>query len=286
MKKPLFPSMDKSGLYNYMTYFYHTTRHSLLAYRRFDEFQRIVRGRKLTSYFQPIFHLQNNDCLGFEVLNRPPISSHFPTTESFYDFIGYTDQVFAFERFCRELSLERFKKAAVDSSAKDAVIFLNVHPEVLSDSNYRSGETLQLLSRFGFSPEQIVFELTERQAVQDYDAFERILSHYRSQGFRIAIDDAGSGYNSLKAIVSLKPEFIKLDKSLIRDVYRQPNQRKVVKLLQEFAEASGTHIIAEGIESTDEISYLRSEGIEYGQGYALGRPETKLQSVPLSLASM
>ncbi|ANS74349.1 diguanylate cyclase [Paenibacillus yonginensis] len=284
MKKPLFPAMDKSGLYNYMTYFYHNTRRSLLAYKRFDELQRIVRGKKLTTYFQPIFHLQKNDCLGFEVLNRPTVSSHFPTTESFYDFIGQTDQVFAFERFCRELSLERFNLAADEGHKRAAVIFLNVHPEVLSDANYRSGETLHLLSRFGFTPEQIVFELTERQAVQDYDAFERVLSHYRSQGFRIAIDDAGSGYNSLKAIVSLKPEFIKLDKSLIRDVHVQPNQRKVVKLLQEFAEASGTHIIAEGIESREEISYLRSEGIEFGQGYALGRPETSLQSVPLSFA--
>ncbi|WP_138493722.1 EAL domain-containing protein [Paenibacillus pinistramenti] len=284
MKKPLLPSRDKSGLYNYMTFFYHITRHSFVSYKRFNELQRIIRTRTLSTVFQPIFNLQTDACLGFEVLNRPPVSSFFPNTESFYDFIGCTDHVFAFEQFCRELSLERFKKAAGLENKQPAVIFLNVHPEVLSDSNYRSGETLQLLSRFGFGPEQIVFELTERQALQDYEAFERVLSHYRSQGFRIAIDDAGSGYNGLKAIVSLKPEFIKLDKSIIRGVHVQPNQQHVVKLLQEFAAASGTHIIAEGLESQHEISYLRDQGIEFGQGYALGRPAAELQYRPLSLS--
>jgi EAL domain-containing protein (putative c-di-GMP-specific phosphodiesterase class I) len=283
MRKPLFPSRDNSGLYNYMTYFYHTTRQSFLSYKRFNELQKIIRNKTLTTFFQPIFHLQTNDCLGFEVLNRPPVTAFFPHTEAFYDFIGETDQVFTFERFCREISLERYKAAAQAKQNREMVLFLNVHPEVLSDSSYRSGETLQLLEKFGFAPEQIVFELTERHAVQDYDAFERVLSHYRSQGFRIAIDDAGSGYNSLKAIVSLKPEFIKLDKSLIRDVHTNPNQQHVVKLLQEFASGSGTHIIAEGIEESREISYLRSEGIEFGQGYALGRPKTELQYRPLSL---
>ena len=285
MKTPLFPSTDKSGLYNYMTYFYHATRKSYQSYRRFNELQKIIRGNSLSTYFQPILNLQEGSCLGYEVLNRPPVSPYFPSTESFYDFIGLTDQVFTFEQFCRELSFDRFRSAIKQSGqSDDTIVFVNVHPQVLSDTSYRSGETMNILGRNDLSPEQVVFELTEKQAVQDYEAFERVLSNYRSQGFRIAIDDAGSGYNSLKAIVSLKPEFIKLDKSLIRNVHIHPNQQRVVKLLKEFAVGSGTYIIAEGIESFEEMDFLRSEGIEFGQGYVLGRPVPELAHVKLSFS--
>lgn len=282
MKTPLLPTSDKSGLYHYTTYFYHATQQYFLSCRRYYELQKIIRTQTLTTFFQPILNLQEGSCLGYEVLNRPPVSSLFPDTESFYDFIGYTDQVFAFECFCRDLSFKRLSSALHQADKpKDTVVFVNIHPQVLSDSNYRSGETIQLLARYGLSPQQVVFELTEKQAVHDYVAFERILSHYRSQGFRIAIDDAGSGYNSLKAIVSLKPEFIKLDKSLVRHIHLYPNQQHVVKLLQEFAADSGTYIIAEGIEEMEEMAFLREEGIQYGQGYAIKKPATELADVSL-----
>lgn len=277
MKTPLSPSEANSGLYHYMTYFYRATRLYWKSCRRFHALQRIIRNQTLTTYFQPILNLQEGTCLGYEVLNRPPVTPLFPHTESFYDFIGHTDQVFAFERFCRDISFNRFRLALIRSRKPvDTLVFVNIHPQVLSDPGYRSGETIQLLSRYGLSPQQVVFELTEKQAVHDYVAFERILSHYRSQGFRIAIDDAGSGYNSLKAIVSLKPEFIKIDKSLIRHLHLHPNQQRIVKLLQEFAAESGTHIIAEGIEEPEELAFLQREGIEYGQGYALGKPATEM----------
>ncbi|MDO7907487.1 EAL domain-containing protein [Paenibacillus sp. JX-17] len=259
--------------FHFFSYLYHNIQDSIYSYRQFSGLQKIIRNRMLATYFQPIINLQDESCLGYEALNRPPSSMLFPSTESFYDFIGHTDQVFEFERFCREVSIERYHTTVMlEKKTKDTVIFLNVHPRVLLDSSYRSGETICLLQRYGLCPEQVVFELTEKQAVHDYVEFERILSHYRSQGFRIAIDDAGSGYNSLKAIVSLKPDFIKLDRSLIRHIDTQPDQQQLIKILKQYTAGSNTSIIAEGIERLEEIGFLRNEGIEYGQGYALGRP--------------
>lgn len=268
MKFPLLPSPIKVAL--------RTTRHTSIMQPSNTSFRAesattCIRSQTMTTFFQPILNLQQGRCLGYEVLNRPPVTSLFPDTESFYDFIGYTDQVFAFECFCRELSSKRLSAALSHSDKpKDTIVFVNIHPQVLSDSNYRSGETIQLLSHYGLSPQQVVFELTEKQAVHDYVAFERILSHYRSQGFRIAIDDAGSGYNSLKAIVSLKPEFIKLDKSLVRHIHLYPNQQHIVNLLQEFAAQSGTYIIAERIEELVEL-------------YAIKKPNTELVDAFLPL---
>lgn len=274
----------KREILHFIGHFYESLQKSIHSSKQLAELQHIIRHDMVTTYFQPIVHLQDERCLGYEILNRPPLTPLFPTTEGFYEFIGKTDGVFAFERFCRELSIKRYSaaQAAHTNSDMSGVIFINVHPQVLSDANYRSGETISLLHRYGLSPEQVVFELTEKQAVQDYVEFERILSNYRAQGFRIAIDDAGSGYNSLKAIVSLKPDFIKLDKALIRHIDQHAEQQHIVKILKQFASGVSTHIIAEGIETAEEFQFLRAEGIEYGQGYAIGRPAAHLYTPQLS----
>ncbi|MCG7383616.1 EAL domain-containing protein [Paenibacillus sp. ACRRY] len=278
MKSTDSPNTYKHDLYYLIRYFHKSFRKSLLHYKQFSGLQQIIRHKMLTTYFQPIINLQDGNCLGYEILNRPPASPLFPNTESFYEFIGDTDQVFAFERFCREISIERFKSSLIkEQYPNNTVIFLNIHPQVLADSTYRNGETITLLNSYGLSPEQVVFELTEKQAVQDYVEFERILSNYRSQGFRIAIDDAGSGYSSLKAIVSLKPDFIKLDRALINHVDTRSDQQNIVRILKQYAAESDTHIIAEGIEREEEIHFLRSASIEYGQGYAIGRPDVELK---------
>ncbi|MDO3412547.1 EAL domain-containing protein [Saccharibacillus sp. CPCC 101409] len=280
MKLPLFSRAQQSGFSSGLADALETLQSSIRHYGMSRELYRIIRERRLSTVFQPILNLQDGSCLGYEVLNRPPASRYFPNTESFYDYIGRTKRVFEFERYCRETSFERFESARrlarLPGEKSSEVLFVNVHPQVLSDAAYRSGETVRMLEKYRIPPGRVVFELTEKQAVTDYAQFERVLSNYRAQGFRIAIDDAGSGYSSLKAIVSLRPEFIKLDKSLIRDLHLHEDQRRMVKLLQEFAEGSGTSIIAEGIEHGAEAEFLIQEGIGYGQGYAIGRPSPEL----------
>lgn len=233
----------------------------------------IMNNERLDTFFQPILQLHSGQTVGHEVLNRPPSSAHFPTTEHFYEFAGRTEQMFRFEQYCRRMSLSRYmEKLPETDSGSGRLVFINVHPGVLNDARHKSGETLGLLQSLGLPPEQVVFELTERQAVQDYVSFEKVLSHYRSQGFRIAVDDAGSGYNSLKTLVYLKPEFIKLDKSLIRGIHSSREQQELLELVREYAARSATKVIAEGIETAEELSFLQQAGIEFGQGYALGRP--------------
>ncbi|WP_054940226.1 EAL domain-containing protein [Paenibacillus ihuae] len=233
----------------------------------------IMNNERLDTFFQPILQLRTGWTLGHEVLNRPPASMHFPTTEHFYEFAGRTEQMYRFEQNCRRMSLTRYMERLPRTEAGSGrLVFVNVHPGVLDDARHKSGETLALLQSLGLSPERIVFELTERQAVQDYIGFEKVLSHYREQGFRIAVDDAGSGYNSLKTLVYLKPEFIKLDKSLIRGIHGSREQQELLELVREYAARSATRVIAEGIETAEELLFLQRAGIDFGQGYALGRP--------------
>lgn len=237
----------------------------------------IIAQEAMNTYFQPIYDVKSNTTFGFEALNRPMALKLFQSADIFYEFVGQTDKVFLFECFCRNLSLVRYHKKWLNyNRKKDFTLFINIHPNVLLDKNYHSGETRALLEKLNISPEQVVFELTERSAVGDFEEFARVLSHYRSQGYRIAVDDVGSGYNSLKTLIYLKPEFIKLDRSLIQNIDRHKAQQQLLTVILNYAIESGTKVIAEGIETKSEYEFIQSVGVHYAQGYAIGRPHQDL----------
>jgi len=256
----------------------------------FDEFSKneelnvLIKENKMNTVFQPILSLCKGETVGFEILNRPQPSLMFPTTERFYDFVGQNNNVFSTEGYLRNLSLERYSnQLSLTPAYHNRLAFLNIQPRVLSDPAYRSGKTLELLEKYNLSPSQIVLELTEKEGILDYNQFERTIENYREQGFRIAVDDAGTGYNSLKTLVYLKPEFIKIDKSLIRDITEHPVQQHLVELLLEFALQSKTNVIAEGIENIEELQFLKNLGVQYGQGFGLGKPAPMLKDGKLPL---
>lgn len=271
-------------LVRYLRYLHKHHHHFSQEFIKSEEFKGLIQKQKITTVFQPILSLNENQTLGFEILNRPEPTSFFPTTDKFYDYVGQSETVFMVEAFLRDLSLERYSEQVKYTQNHDGkLVFLNIQPQVLADSTYRSGKTLELLSKYNLSPSQIVLELTEKEAVVDYSRFEKIIDNYRQQGFRVAVDDAGTGYNSLKTLVYLKPEFIKIDKSLIRNIHNNPAQQHLVELLLEFAAQSKTDVIAEGIENLSELTFLQELGVSYGQGYALGKPNSLLSNGQLPL---
>lgn len=274
------PDLSITRTSNPLWFFSHLLRKrrkSLLEYKQLKELHSILKTQSVETFFQPLVSLDTGNTIGYEVFNRPVVSTLFPTTEKFYDFVGQTDLIFSLENSFREISLNRFSECVQQQpSEKNSLIFLNVHPHILMDPHYRSGETLKLLKSYGFLPEQIIFEISEKAAIDNYAHFEETLTNYRSQGFRIALDDAGSGYNSLKTLVYLKPEFLKLDKTVIQYIDQDLTKQQLVKLLLNFSNESNTHLIAEGIERTEELLYLKKHGIHIGQGYALGKPKKEL----------
>lgn len=273
-----------TNLVKYVRYLHKHHNHFSQEFIKSEEFKGLIQKQKITTVFQPILSLNENETLGFEILNRPEPTSFFPTTDKFYDYVGQSETVFMVETFLRDLSLERYSEQVKHTQKHDEkLVFINIQPQVLADSAYRSGKTLELLSKYNLSPSQIVLELTEKEAVIDYSRFEKIIDNYRQQGFRVAVDDAGTGYNSLKTLVYLKPEFIKIDKSLIRNIHNNPAQQHLVELLLEFAIQSKTDVIAEGIETLSELMFLQELGVSYGQGYALGKPNSLLSNGQLPL---
>jgi EAL domain-containing protein (putative c-di-GMP-specific phosphodiesterase class I) len=120
--------------------------------------------------------------------------------------------------------------------------------------------------------ERVVLEMTEHAPIADYDELRRSLQLWRERGLRIAVDDAGAGYSSLRHILWLTPEWIKLDVSITRNIDSDMPRSALAAALIDFASRVGSSIVAEGVESTTELSALRELGATAAQGYHLGRP--------------
>ena len=119
---------------------------------------------------------------------------------------------------------------------------------------------------------RIVLEVTEHAAVEDYAALNRALLPLKDLGARLAVDDAGSGYASLQHILNIAPDIIKLDMSMAREAASNRGARAVVAALVSFARESGSVVVAEGIETPEQLNALQAQGVHYGQGYLLGKP--------------
>jgi EAL domain-containing protein (putative c-di-GMP-specific phosphodiesterase class I) len=145
-------------------------------------------------------------------------------------------------------------------------IFINFNPTSVYDPAFCLRTTTRAIEAAGIAPHRIVFEVVESDAVNDTDHLLNIVTFYREQGFRVALDDLGAGYGSLNLLTRLKPDFVKFDRELIRGVDLDPYKQKVFVKLVEMARELEVHTLAEGVETEREYRWLAAQGVEYLQG--------------------
>jgi GGDEF domain-containing protein len=145
------------------------------------------------------------------------------------------------------------------------------------DERFGDGTTLELLQRHGLSPRQLVLEITEKSAFDDSEQVRELARRFAAQGFGIALDDFGAGHSGLVTLVHSAPDFIKLDQALVRDIHRHSYRQHLVKSLVAFASSVDATLIAEGVETWDELTVLLRLGIRFAQGYLLARPASSPQ---------
>ena len=146
-------------------------------------------------------------------------------------------------------------------------------PTFIYDPALQGDSLLRLLEEAGIEPRQLVLELTESYAIENYTLFGDAVKQLTELGISIGIDDIGAGYSGLERIVWLHPKYLKFDIGLIRHLDTSFVRREMVRALKALADKMGSTIIAEGIERREELETLLEIGITYGQGFLLGRPE-------------
>ncbi|WP_052506993.1 GGDEF domain-containing protein [Desulfonatronovibrio magnus] len=233
-----------------------------------QELRNIIELPGIKALYQPIMDFRTNNIIGWEALARGPENSQFHTPLALFDFAEDTGMLFQLERTCREQAIK-----SIGPLGRDQKIFLNIHPQTLVDPNFKTGETMRLLEQNGLTPDNVVFEITERHSTRNFTLFFESLNHYRQQGYMVAVDDLGAGYNGLFSVAEIKPDFIKIDMSLTRGVDSNPAKRALVEAIITFAEKMDAKVIAEGIETRNQLEALVAMGAHSGQGFFLARPE-------------
>jgi EAL domain-containing protein (putative c-di-GMP-specific phosphodiesterase class I) len=219
--------------------------------------ERILAGRTFRPVFQPAFALASGRPVGFEALTRfPDGPPDRMISEAHAVGLGRRLEV-----ACAEAALE-----ASPALPSDAWLSINVSPDVILHSR-RFGRLVKDAAR------RVVIEITEHDEIDDYRAIRRAIERL-GPGVSLAVDDAGSGFASLRHVVELRPRFLKLDVSLVRGVDHDATRQAMVAGLRHFAARVGCQVIAEGIEQEAELDMLRELGVPLGQGFLLGRPES------------
>jgi EAL domain-containing protein (putative c-di-GMP-specific phosphodiesterase class I) len=208
---------------------------------------------------QPIAALDGSGVVGFEALAR------FPAMPSSRPDIWFAEAHRAGVGVQLELLAVRSALAALPTLPDDAFLAINVSPDTAT-----SPQLLTLIE--GDHARRVVLELTEHAPVADYERLGDALRRLRHLGARIAVDDCGAGFASLRHVALLAPEFLKLDVVLCRDLH-QPIKAALARALATFARETGSVLVAEGIEDGEDLEALRALGVQLGQGYLIGRPE-------------
>jgi EAL domain-containing protein (putative c-di-GMP-specific phosphodiesterase class I) len=233
----------------------------------------IVRDRLVTAY-QPIQRLADRQILGFEALARGARGSGFETADMLFEAAERHELLIELDRLCRGRALLHSSRLPGDTK-----LFINTLPATIRDPQFRGRPLITFLERAKVDPSRIVIEITEKLVIENYGLFREAMAYFTDLGVSFAVDDVGAGYSGLESIASLKPAFLKIDMSLVRDVHASVVNREMVKAIIAMGRGVGATVIAEGIHSEAEANALAAMGIEYGQGYYLARPEAGVDQI-------
>jgi EAL domain-containing protein (putative c-di-GMP-specific phosphodiesterase class I) len=245
------------------------------------EFEDILHTGTISTLFQPIVSLKDGNLIGYEALSRGPKDSPLFSPLALLKVAAQQNKLWDLELLFRTKAIEK----ACDIRS-DLLLFLNVDPNIIKDIHFKKGFTKEFLSKHNISPKSIIFEITERTAIEDYKSFTAILKNYTDQGYKIAIDDTGAGYSGMRTITETKPHYIKIDMDLIRDIDKDFFKQAIIKAFVYLANTTNIKLIAEGIETKEELQILIQLGIHAGQGYFLQKPEYTFKEIPQKIKDL
>lgn len=234
---------------------YHALREKLV---------RTVHARTIRTVFQPLLNLKTGAISGYEALSRGPAGSDMENPQVIFEIARDFDMVWELERLCIE-NVQPF----LSEISQRGLLFFNLESHFIQQLQHRGTAVFEPF--FGYR-HSIVIEITERSAIRDYRTFRNTLQNLKGMGFKIAIDDCGSGYASLEAVAELQPDYLKVGHSLFQGLEKDPIRTKIVDLVARCAESVGAQTVAEAIETQEQLRICRDLGIGQGQGYLFARP--------------
>lgn len=231
------------------------------------ELRQIISRGQLTTLYHPIVHMGSLQAMGYEALTRGPSGSAYESPEALFSCARLSKLGRELDRQCKLTAI-----ASARQKPAGTRLFINTLPSTLDDPEFLDGRGVRNLEETGMTPADVVWELCERHAIEDYEAFGKLMQAHTSMGFNVAIDDVGTGYSSIQTITHVRPLFLKIDISLVKGIEDNLLKQELVLSLLALGNNIHAQVIAEGVETQKEMQTLKDLGIEFGQGYLYGKP--------------
>jgi EAL domain-containing protein (putative c-di-GMP-specific phosphodiesterase class I) len=225
----------------------------------------LIIRRQLTPVYQPIVQLPSFEVRAYEALIRGPPGTDLASPAMLFNLAGRVNLVAELDRACCECAIS--KAVALPEGT---LLFANVLPALINDPSFRAG--IIEGSSTHLDPSRIVLEVNEGVAIRSYEVLTRGIAELRANGIRVAVDDLGAGHTNLDQVLRLRPDFLKLDISLIRGIDKNPMKQALIESVVSMGRAVGATVIAEGIEESEERDTVMSLGVPWAQGFLFARP--------------
>jgi len=234
---------------------------------RRKRFLDLVLAEDVSVLYEPILDLASREIVGYEALVRGPWGGPLQAPLALFQRAEEMDLVFELDCLCRRKALQGARGLAAGRK-----LFLNCLPTAIHDPAFRGDALQHLLDDLHLVPTDVVLEISERESIENFEIFREARDYYRNLGFKIALDDTGVANAGFEAVLELAPDYLKLDRSLVRSVDSDPPRQELLRGLQPLSGSLGARLVAEGVETSEELAMLQRLGIPYGQGFLLGRP--------------
>ncbi|KTD31678.1 signal transduction protein (EAL/GGDEF domain protein) [Legionella moravica] len=227
----------------------------------------LIKKGSLTTFCQPIVQKDTLEPYGFECLLRGSINGSIIPPSDIFNAAKTSDMLFLLDKRARITHIENMNKVNIGKK-----IFINFNPTAIYDPFYCLTTTNHALKKTSLDPSQIVFEVIESEQVNDKKHLLSIMEFYRKQGYGVALDDLGSGYSSLNLLSDLKPDYVKLDQELVRNIHTNQFKQVILENICSMANKLRIKIICEGIESEEEYAVIKKYDVDFYQGFLFAKP--------------
>lgn len=232
----------------------------------------LMRNRSLHPVFQPIANIHDGAVYAHEALIRGPVGTPLQSADALFQLARQDNVLIEFELHCVELALAQWGRLN-----QPGRLFVNISADALVHmiDNRARKQLLDYVRALGISARMLVFEITEHERVSDMGQLCSVVQELRDAGAGLALDDFGDGRSSLRLWSELRPDYVKIDKYFSKDIGQHADRLQTLRALKQIAVVFGTMLVAEGIETQEDLRVLRDLSIGFGQGYFLGGPSEK-----------
>lgn len=233
-----------------------------------QDYLETLKESRLKTFFQPILDSKNLSIIGYEALIRGYRQDGTLIPPAYlFSMAEKTNTLNYLDRVCREIAISTAAKLGIS----DKKIFINFVPTSIYDPRTCLRTTIEFADKYGLDHRNLVFEVVESHKVEDINHLKSIIDYYKNKGFMVALDDVGSGYSGLNTLIKLKPDIIKVDMEIVRDIHTDNIKQSVFKGLVNISKEAGIKILAEGVEKKEEFLYIR-DYVDFVQGYMFAKP--------------